>query len=43
MTSRFWDDLDLAPPENYVPATLHSLLRHLHVSDAARDVQDAAA
>lgn len=42
MTSRFWDDLNLVAPEDYVPATLHALLRHLHVSEAAREVQEAA-
>lgn len=42
MSSRFSDDLDLVAPEDYVPTTLHALLMHLHVSDAARDVQEAA-
>ena len=42
MTSRFSDDLDLVAPGDYVPATLHALLMHLHVSDAERDVQEAA-
>lgn len=42
MTSRFSDDLDLLAPGDYVPTTLHPLLMHLHVSNAERDVQEAA-
>lgn len=39
--SRFWDDLDLIAPEDYVPTMAQTLLAHLHLHDAPREQQEA--
>jgi hypothetical protein len=40
--SRFWDDLDLVAPDDYVPTIVQTLLAHLHLEDAPRSQQEAA-
>lgn len=40
--SRFWDDLDLIAPQDYVPTTAQELLAHLRLEDAPRATQEAA-
>ena len=39
--SRFWDDLHLVPVDEYVPATVQALLRHLHAEFSERADQEA--
>lgn len=40
--SRFWDDIDLVPAEDYAPTALQTLLWHLHLQDAPREQQESA-
>lgn len=40
--SRFLDDLALAAPEEYVPATVQSLLAWLQIKEAPRSQQESA-
>ena len=41
LVSSFWDDLHLVPVDQYEPATVQALLRHLHLDTASAGDQEA--
>ncbi len=37
---RFWDNLHLVPVDEYVPTTVHAILRHLDLENASAADQE---